>query len=155
MYLYSSSDAMVMCVLTVNFGHVLAESTTASSVVTSLSWTGLNGKELMVGVVSWKVNPPCLDPVVIKEKLDRYLLIQQPRHQAPCSFLFSCSEKCWEEPRWDEATNSTYYSGTPLNGRPSTTDTCNITDNSECPDCISIDFNTFKPPQQRILHYSV
>ena len=38
------------------------------------------------------------------------------------------------------------YSGTPLSGHPSTTDTCDITDNSECPDCISIDFNTFKPP---------
>ena len=39
------------------------------------------------------------------------------------------------------------YSGTPLNGHPSTADTCNIMDNSECPDCISIDFNILKPPQ--------
>ena len=30
------------------------------------------------------------------------------------------------------------YSGTPL---PTTADTCDITDNSECTDCISIDFN--------------
>ena len=39
------------------------------------------------------------------------------------------------------------YSGTPLNGYPSTADTCNIMDTSEC---ISIDFssliNTFKKP---------
>ena len=34
------------------------------------------------------------------------------------------------------------YSGTPLNGHPSTADTHNITDNSESPDCPSIDFNT-------------
>ena len=47
------------------------------------------------------------------------------------------------------------YSGTPLNGHPSTVDTYDITDNSECPDCISIDFNVFKPPQQRIPHYFV
>ena len=47
------------------------------------------------------------------------------------------------------------YSGTPLSGHPSTMDTCDITDNSECPDCISIDFNTFKPPQQQTPHYSV
>ena len=46
------------------------------------------------------------------------------------------------------------YSGTPLNGHPSTADTCDITDNSECPDCISIDFNIFKPPQQRTPRYS-
>ena len=38
------------------------------------------------------------------------------------------------------------YSGTPLNGHPSTADTCDITDVSECPDCMSIDFNTFKTP---------
>ena len=36
------------------------------------------------------------------------------------------------------------YSGTPLNGHPSTADTCVITDISEYPDRISIDFNTFK-----------
>ena len=35
-----------------------------------------------------------------------------------------------------------HYSGTPLNGHPSTADICDLTDNSECPDCISIDFNT-------------
>ena len=40
------------------------------------------------------------------------------------------------------------YSGTPLNGHPSTADTCNITDISEYPDCMSIDFNTFKIAQQ-------
>ena len=39
--------------------------------------------------------------------------------------------------------NILQYSGTPLNGHPSTADTCYITDNSECPDRISIDFNTF------------
>ena len=40
------------------------------------------------------------------------------------------------------------YSGIPLNGHPSTADTCDITDNSECLDCISIDFtDTFKTPQ--------
>ena len=38
---------------------------------------------------------------------------------------------------------------------PRLADTRDITDNSECPDCISIDFNTFKPPQQRTLRYSV
>ena len=35
-------------------------------------------------------------------------------------------------------------SGTPLNGHPSTADTCKITD-SEYPNCISINFNTFQP----------
>ena len=35
---------------------------------------------------------------------------------------------------------------------PRLTDTC---DNSECPDCISIDCNIFKPPQQRTPRYSV
>ena len=34
------------------------------------------------------------------------------------------------------------YSGTPLNGHPSTADTHDITDNSESPDCPSIHFNT-------------
>ena len=38
-----------------------------------------------------------------------------------------------------------YYGGTPLNGHPSTADTCDIMDNSECMDCISIDFNIFNP----------
>ena len=38
---------------------------------------------------------------------------------------------------------------------PRLTDTCDITDNSECPDCISIDFNIFKPPQQRTPRHSV
>ena len=34
-----------------------------------------------------------------------------------------------------------------LNGHTSTADTCDITDNFECPDCIYIDFefNIFKP----------
>ena len=45
------------------------------------------------------------------------------------------------------------YSGTLLNGHPSAADTCDITDNSECPDCISIDFNTFKTPQQQTPRY--
>ena len=47
------------------------------------------------------------------------------------------------------------YSGTPLNRHPSTVDTCNTTDISECPDRISIDLNTFKTPQQRTPHYFV
>ena len=34
------------------------------------------------------------------------------------------------------------YSGTPLNGHPSIADTHDKTDNSESPDCPSIDFNT-------------
>ena len=34
------------------------------------------------------------------------------------------------------------YSGTPLNGHPSTADTHVITDNSESPDCPSVHFNT-------------
>ena len=34
------------------------------------------------------------------------------------------------------------YSGTPLNGHPLIADTHDITDNSESPDCPSIDFNT-------------
>ena len=34
------------------------------------------------------------------------------------------------------------YSGTPLNGHPSTADTYDITDNSESPDCPSVHFNT-------------
>ena len=38
---------------------------------------------------------------------------------------------------------------------PHLADTCDITDNSECPDRISIDFNIFKPPQQQIPRYSV
>ena len=50
---------------------------------------------------------------------------------------------------------SSIYSITPLNGYPSTVDTCNIMDNSECPDCIPIDFNIFKPPQQRTPRYYV
>ena len=33
--------------------------------------------------------------------------------------------------------------------------TCDITDNSECPDCISIDVNIFKPLQQQTPRYSV
>ena len=44
-------------------------------------------------------------------------------------------------------------SGTLLNGHPSTEDTCDIMDNSERLDHISIDFNTFKTPQQQIPHY--
>ena len=47
------------------------------------------------------------------------------------------------------------YSGTPLNGHPSTADTWDITDISECLNCMFIDFNTFKTPQQRTSHYSV
>ena len=47
------------------------------------------------------------------------------------------------------------YSGIPLNGYLSMADTCNIMDISECPDCISIDFNTFKTPQQQTPLYSV
>ena len=34
------------------------------------------------------------------------------------------------------------YSGTTLNGHPSTADTHDITDNSESPDCPSVHFNT-------------
>ena len=34
------------------------------------------------------------------------------------------------------------YSGTPLNGHPSTVDTHDITDSSESPDCPSVHFNT-------------
>ena len=33
------------------------------------------------------------------------------------------------------------YGGTPLNVHPSMADTCDMMDISECPDCISIDFN--------------
>ena len=43
----------------------------------------------------------------------------------------------------------------PLSGHTSTTDTCDTMDNSECPDRISMEFNTFKPPQQRTPRYSV
>ena len=38
------------------------------------------------------------------------------------------------------------YRGTLLNGHTSMADTCDIMANSECPDCISIDFNIPKPP---------
>ena len=48
-----------------------------------------------------------------------------------------------------------YYSGTPLNGHPSTTDTHDITDSSEIPDRFSIDFNTLKTPELRTPRYSV
>ena len=34
------------------------------------------------------------------------------------------------------------YTGTPLNGHPSTADTHDITDNSESPDCPSVNFST-------------
>ena len=47
------------------------------------------------------------------------------------------------------------YSGTPLNGHPSTADTHNITDNSESPDCPSVHFNTSATPEQRTPHYSI
>ena len=47
------------------------------------------------------------------------------------------------------------YSGTPLNRHPSTADTYNITDISECPGRISIDFSTFKTPQQWTPRYSI
>ena len=45
-----------------------------------------------------------------------------------------------------------WYSGTPLNGHPSTADTHNtcISDNSESPDCPSINSNTSATPEQRI-----
>jgi len=39
------------------------------------------------------------------------------------------------------------YSGTPLNGHPSTADTHDIRDNSESPDRFSIDFNTLETPE--------
>ena len=39
---------------------------------------------------------------------------------------------------------------------PCLTDTCDIMDNSECPDYISIDFTViFKPSQQRTPRYSI
>ena len=34
-------------------------------------------------------------------------------------------------------------------------DTCNITENSESPERISIDFNTLETPEERTLRYSV
>ena len=65
--------------------------------------------------------------------------------------------RCWfhNSTRGFAASSNNYYSGIPLNGHPSTADTCDITDNSECPDCISIDFDIFKPPQQQTPRYSV
>ena len=39
------------------------------------------------------------------------------------------------------------YSGTPFNGHPSTADTHDITDTCDCPDRVSIDFNTLKTPE--------
>ena len=42
------------------------------------------------------------------------------------------------------------YSGTPLNGHPSTVDVCNITDISECLDRISIDINILLKPLNSI-----
>ena len=47
------------------------------------------------------------------------------------------------------------YSGTPLNRHPSMADSCDITDISECPDHISMDFNTFKTPQVSIRTHSL
>ena len=44
------------------------------------------------------------------------------------------------------------YSATLLNGHPSTAATCAIMDTSECPDRISIDFNTFKTGHPAILY---
>ena len=41
-----------------------------------------------------------------------------------------------------KALTALVYSGTPLNGHPSTADTHDITDNSESPDCPSVHFNT-------------
>ena len=42
------------------------------------------------------------------------------------------------------------YSGTPLNGHPSTSDTNVVTGNSQNPDCRSVDFNTFEPTVKSI-----
>ena len=39
------------------------------------------------------------------------------------------------------------YSGTPLNGHPSTVDTYDITDTFKCPECFSICFNTLATPE--------
>lgn len=39
------------------------------------------------------------------------------------------------------------YSGTPLNGHPSTADTHVISDSSESLDRHSVDFNTLEPPE--------
>ena len=47
----------------------------------------------------------------------------------PHTAFIACAMKCT-------------YSGTPLNGHPSTTAICDITDNSESPDCPPIHFNT-------------
>ena len=41
-----------------------------------------------------------------------------------------------------QALSSCNYSGTPLNGHPSTVDTHDKMDNSESPDCPSIHLNT-------------
>ena len=47
------------------------------------------------------------------------------------------------------------YSGTTINGHPSTADTHDITDTFDCPDRISIDFNTLKIPEERTPRYSI
>ena len=53
------------------------------------------------------------------------------------------------------ASTNYYYSGSPLNRHPSTADTHNITDTCDCPDHISIDFNTLKTPEQQTTCYSI
>ena len=61
-----------------------------------------------------------------------------------CIYITQC-RACYEE----------VYSGTPLNGHPSTADTCDKTDSSKSPKRIPIDFNTLKTPELRTPRYSV
>ena len=57
---------------------------------------------------------------------------------------------CFQEAKLQES-----YSGTPLNGHPSTVDTEDITDSLESPDRFFIDFTTLKTPELRTPRYSV
>ena len=66
------------------------------------------------------------------------------KQTSDCLFLLFFTS-VYRHPKWRKTSVFAVclgYSGTPLNGHSSMTDTCDITDISECPDCISIDFNT-------------
>ena len=47
------------------------------------------------------------------------------------------------------------HNGTPLNGHSSTADTCDISDNAECLDCIYIEFDQYIQPHLKADSYLI
>ena len=131
-----------------------------SSIVSRVSLENSTLTLLTAGISSrcWALSSTCR--AVYTSKIDHYYNFRIPTHLqvvivAVCILwtMYRVDNMC-KTMIVQKVSNSiirpqlfNHYSGTPLNGHPSTADTYDITDTFKCPECFSICFNTLATPE--------